>query len=90
MYFLTRGYSNWEGYEVINDPTVVLMVSKGLDLNQEYPVDNLEDSPSDDPNDPTGPDGPTDPDESPPPGSGDLPLAITAVGIIAALVVLGR
>ncbi len=67
MYFLTQGYPQWEGYQIYNDPEVVLQVSKGVDLNQEYPVDNPDDNPDtnpvDDPSDPDDPYVPNDPDD---------------------------
>jgi hypothetical protein len=85
MYFLTQGYPMWEGYAIYNDPEVLLTVSKGLDLNQQYPGDDSGDSPSDpgdpsdpsvpsDPGDPSDPSVPSDPgDPSDPSGSDDSP-----------------
>jgi hypothetical protein len=89
MYFLTQEYSNWEGYEIYNDPEVVLLVSKGQDFNQQFSGDDPGSSdPSEDPNVPSVPDDsdPDGPDGSP--DSGDVSIVIFAIGVVAAVVVI--
>jgi hypothetical protein len=47
MYFLTTGFSNWDGYAVYNDPEVSLLVSKGVDV-QDEPTPNPNPQPTPD------------------------------------------
>jgi hypothetical protein len=38
MYFLTTGFPHWDGYGIYNDPEVSLLVSKGVDVQQQPPT----------------------------------------------------
>jgi hypothetical protein len=104
MYFLSQSFPHWDGYTIYNDPEVSLLVSKGLNVQEqlkpESSTQSTTESPAEQPSEPpTEPptvppaEPPTTPPAVPPTEPptnppAETPLIFIAVGVGAAIAVV--